>query len=181
MPPRLTHPDARRLGLSAFLLICSAALAGAEGQDVETATPVRIAVFPFELEDFSAAGRKAPGPADASFLNQATEEAKQQLARSGGYSVINAAGAHPSPNGDQELRKCSGCEASIAMSLGADQALLGVVTKISMTEYVVNVRVSDARSGEPVGNFTTDLRMGSSDSWSRGVRWLMQNRMLATE
>jgi len=67
------------------------------------------------------------------------------------------------------------------MKLGADQALIGVVTKISMTEYVVKIQVSDAQNGEIISSFTTDLRMGADYSWSRGVRWLMQNRMLASK
>jgi hypothetical protein len=65
------------------------------------------------------------------------------------------------------------------MKLGADQALIGVVTKISMMEYVVKFQVTDARKGELVSSFTTGLRMGADYSWSRGVRWLMKNRMLA--
>ena len=67
------------------------------------------------------------------------------------------------------------------MKLGADQALIGVVTKISMTEYNVRIQVSDAQSGAVVSRFTTDLRMGTGDSWFRGVRSLMKNRMLASK
>ena len=51
----------------------------------------------------------------------------------------------------------------------------------SMTEYAVKIQVSDAQNGEIISSFTTDLRMGADYSWSRGVRWLMQNRMLASK
>ena len=67
------------------------------------------------------------------------------------------------------------------MKLGADQALIGVVTKISMMEYVVQFKVSDARTGAVISSFTTGLRMGADYSWSRGARWLVKNRMLASE
>lgn len=67
------------------------------------------------------------------------------------------------------------------MTLGADQSLIGVVTKISMAEYVVRVQIRDAQKGEIISRFTTDLRMGTSDSWPRGVRSLMKNRMLASQ
>jgi hypothetical protein len=50
-----------------------------------------------------------------------------------------------------------------------------------MTEYAVKIQVSDAQNGEIISSFTTDLRMGADYSWSRGVRWLMQNRMLASK
>ena len=82
---------------------------------------------------------------------------------------------------EQGLRNCGDCETAIAMKLGADQALLGVVTKISMTEYTVRFQISDARKGELITNLTSDLRIGADYSWSRGVRWLMQNRMLASK
>jgi hypothetical protein len=137
-------------------------------------------VFPFEIEDFSAAGKQEPSPKDAEFLDQSTEETKQQLVQSGRYSLIDTAGADLAPAKGQGLRNCRGCEAAIANSLGADQALIGIVTKISMTEYVVTLRISDARTGEPVSNYSTDLRMGTADSWFRGVRSLMKNRVLAS-
>jgi hypothetical protein len=48
-----------------------------------------------------------------------------------------------------------------------------------MMEYVVQFRVSDVRKAAIISNLTTGLRMGADYSWSRGVRWLMKNRMLA--
>jgi Protein of unknown function (DUF2380) len=152
----------------------------AAAQNVPAATsPIKIAVFAFELEDFSAAGQSAP--AATSHLAQATEEAKQQLVTSGRYGVVDAAGADISAAKGQGLRNCGGCEAPIALTLGADQALIGVVTRISMTEYIVRFQVRDARDGQVISSFSTDLRMGADYSWSRGVRWLMQNRMLASK
>ena len=137
-------------------------------------------MFAFELEDFSAVGKKAPGPIETSHLAQATQEAKRQLSESGRYVVIDASGGAGGAS-ERNLRNCQGREAAISMKRGADQVMLGVVTKISMTEYVVDVRVSDARTGKPVSSFTTDLRMGTGDSWPRGVRWLMKKRMLASQ
>jgi hypothetical protein len=116
-----------------------------------------------------------------SYLADAAEEARRHLLESGRYEVIDAAGADLGAARERGLRHCNGCEAALAKALGADQAMLGVVTRISMTEYVVDVRVSDAQDGELVSSFTTDLRMGTADSWVRGVRWLMRNRMLASK
>ena len=171
---KLTH----RLGVAGVAVWCWVGCAAAQSVGAPTA-PTKIAVFAFELEDFSAAGQAAP--AATSHLAQATEEAKQQLLTSGRYSVVDVAGADTSAAKGQGLRNCGGCEASIAMGLGADQALIGVVTRISMTEYIVRFQVRDARDGQVVSSFSTDLRMGADYSWSRGVRWLMQNRMLASK
>ncbi len=145
------------------------------------AEPIKIAVFPFELEEFSAAAEQGSSPDESAFLAQSTEEARKQLLQSGRYNLIDTAGADIAAAKGQGLRNCNGCEAPIAMQLGADQALIGVVTKISMTEYVVQLQVRDARSSEVVSKFSTGLRMGANDSWSRGVRSLMKNEMLAPQ
>jgi hypothetical protein len=143
-------------------------------------SPIKIAVFEFELEDFSAAGQTKPVP-ETSYLAQATDEAKQQLRASGRYTVIDAVHSDILVAKGQGLRNCGGCEAPIALSIGADEALIGVVTKISMTEYIVRFRVSNAHNGELIATYSTDLRIGADYSWSRGVRWLMQNRMLVSK
>jgi hypothetical protein len=143
-------------------------------------SPIKIAVFEFELEDFSAAAQTKSVP-ETSYLAQATDDAKQQLSASGRYTVIDAVHSDISVAKGQGLRNCGGCEASIALSLGADEVLIGIITKISMTEYIVRFRVSNAQNGELISTYSTDLRMGADYSWSRGVRWLMQNRMLASK
>ena len=118
---------------------------------------------------------------ETSYLAQSTEEAKQQLLQSGRYGLVDTTAADVSAAQGRGLRNCNGCEAAIALRLGADQALIGVVTKISMMEYVVQVRVTDARKDATLASFTTGLRMGADYSWSRGVRSLMKNQMLAAK
>ena len=168
-----------RLGLAAVALSCWTVYAAADSLPQAT-FPIKIAVFEFELEDFSAAGQTKSVP-ETSYLAQATDEAEQQLRASGRYTVIDAVHSDISAAKGQGLWNCGGCEAPIALSLGADEALIGVVTKISMTEYTVRFRVSNAQNGELISTYSTDLRMGADYSWSRGVRWLMQNRMLASK
>ena len=168
-----------RLGLAAVALYCWTVYAAADSPPPAT-SPIKIAVFEFELEDFSAAGQTKSVP-ETSYLAQATNEAEQQLRASGRYTIIDAVHSDISAAKGQGLRNCRGCEAPIALSLGADEALIGVVTKISMTEYTVRLLVSDARNGQIVSDYSTDLRMGADYSWSRGVRWLMQNRMLVSK
>jgi hypothetical protein len=170
-----------KFALAALALCCWTGPATADEVAAAAAGPIKIAVFPFELEEFSAAAEQGSSPDESSFLAQSTDEAKQQLLKSGRYSLIDTAGADIAAAKGQGLRNCNGCEAPIATQLGADQALIGVVTKISMMEYVVQLQVRDARSGEVVSKYSTGLRMGANYSWSRGVRSLMKNEMLATQ
>jgi hypothetical protein len=76
------------------------------------------------------------------------------------------------------LRNCDGCDAGIALKLGADQSLVGIVTRISMTDYAVTFKLRDARTGALVAVEQTDLRMGANHSWNRGAAWLIKNRLL---
>jgi hypothetical protein len=141
--------------------------------------PIKIAVFDFELEDFSAgAGIAGDKSADAVQLNRAAEEARRLMAESGRYSLVDVSKAQDDAVADHRLRHCDGCEAAIALRLGADQSFVGVVTRISRTDYVVQFQIRDARSGELLLARTTDLRVGADYSWDRGTAWLIRNRLL---
>ena len=111
--PGPTH----RLGLAAVALYCCAVYAAADSLPPAT-SPIKIAVFEFELEDFSAAGQTKSVP-ETSYLAQATDEAEQQLRASERYTVIDAVHSDISAAKGQGLRNCGGCEAPIALSLGA--------------------------------------------------------------
>jgi Protein of unknown function (DUF2380) len=178
---RWTSKLAHRFVLAAVVLWCWAGYAAADDVPAAATAPIKIAVFAFELEDFSAAAEQGASPDETSYMAQSTEEAKKQLLQSGRYSLIDTAGADIGAAKGQGLRNCRGCEAAIALKLGADQSLIGVVTKISMAEYVVDFQVRDARTGAVVSRFTTGLRMGAHDAWFRGVRSLMKNHMLASQ
>ena len=172
----------RWIGTVRKLRVCACALvllAGPSGPFL-AAEPVKIAVFPFELEDFSAAGGVVPPDArDATYLAQATDQAKKWLAESGKYVVVDTAHAQDEPARGRTMRSCRGCVGPITKKLGADQALLGVITRISRTEYTLLIQFYDAATGEPVARHFTGLRMGADYSWPRGVVWLMKNRILA--
>ena len=161
------------IGIAASVLwLCASHAAAADAP-----APVKIAVFPFELEDFAAASKGGESP----YLAQATEEARKQLADSGRYTLVDTATADMSAAKGQALRDCGGCEVAIARKLGADQALIGVVSKISNTEYMVKLQISDARSGEVISKLASELRMGADYSWSRGVRSVMRDQVLPAQ
>jgi hypothetical protein len=61
------------------------------------------------------------------------------------------------------------------LKLGADQSLVGIVTRISRTEFTVRFQIRDARTGDIVFNKQTGLRMGAIESWNRGATWLIKN------
>ena len=160
-------------------LILAPAVALAAPSAAGAADTVKIAVFPFELEDFSAgAGYVPPDDIDREQLRLSTEEARRLIAASGRYQLVDVSAVNNEAAKAGKLRDCDGCDATIAAGLNADQSMIGIVTRITRMEYAVTYKIRDARSGALVDVKQTDLRMGANVAWSRGARWLIENRLL---
>jgi Protein of unknown function (DUF2380) len=141
---------------------------------------VKIAVFDFELEDKSAGGGiVGPDAIDAENLDLSTEEARRMLSASGRYRIVDTSDAADEVTSAGGILHCNGCDVALAKELGADQSMVGVVTRITRTEYTLQILVRDTRTGAVVSNAFTGLRMGANYSWPRGVKWLMDNKVLA--
>jgi Protein of unknown function (DUF2380) len=169
----------RRPLLAAFAgaLLCSGApLAGPASADPPR---IRIAVFDFELDDLSAAaGIAGDHAADLVQLDRATGEARKLIAQSDRYGLVDVANAQSDAVKGRSLRQCNGCEAAIALNLGADQSFVGVVTRISRTEYVVRFQIRDAHTGAPILARQSGLRIGADYSWNRGAAALVNDGLL---
>jgi hypothetical protein len=169
----------RAIALILAPAILLAAFAPAAAAETAAPSPVKMAVFPFELEDFSAgAAYVPPDDIDREQLRLSTEEARRLIAASGRYQLVDVGAVSNEAAKAGKLRDCDGCEARIAAGLDADQSMIGIVTRITRMEYAVTYKVRDARSGALVDVKQTDLRMGANVAWSRGARWLIENRLL---
>jgi uncharacterized protein DUF2380 len=166
-------------------LFCVAALlscAALPHAFADTSLPVKLAVFDFELDDLSAGAPLADEtPADTTLLKQITGDARRLLEQSGRYSLVDTGGADVEAVKGRSLRRCNGCDAGIALKVGAEQSLVGIVTRISRTEYMVRLQISDARTGAVISNSQSGLRMGADYSWSRGVASLIRDRLLDSQ
>lgn len=167
----------------ALLALSPGATGSRAAEQVPAATKaVSIAVFDFELEDRSAGGGViAEDPQDSKYLAEATDEAKRRLAASGRFELVDTKGADLGTAKTHGLRTCGGCAAAIAAKLGADQAMIGVVTRVNRTEYTLLIRITDAVTGAIVSDNYTNLRMGANYAWPRGVKWLMDNKLLPAD
>jgi hypothetical protein len=143
------------------------------------AAPVKIAVFDFELKDFSGgAGIIPESDQDREQLRLATETVRRLLTESGRYSLVDVSHADAPAAVAHSLDKCDGCDAAIARKLGADESLVGIVNRVSRMEYGVTFQLRDALTGKLLSVERTDLRMGANYSWDRGAAWLVKNRLL---
>jgi hypothetical protein len=159
-----------------------AALALFALQPAKAAEPeiVKIAVFDFELADKSAGGSMIGQDAvDTEHLKTSTEQARRMLSASGRYAIVDASSVSDDVASAGGIQHCNGCEGPLAARLGADQSMVGLITRVSRTEYTLQILVRDTQTGAVVSNVFTGLRMGTNDSWPRGVKWLMSNKILA--
>jgi Protein of unknown function (DUF2380) len=142
--------------------------------------PLKIAVFELELEDVSAAGvaSKVESAADLSRMQTVTSEARRVLKESGRYSLVDTAGVSATAVKERMLRSCGGCDSGIALTLGADLSLIGVVTRVAQTEYYVSLQITDTKSGKVV-NQQNAFFTGADDAWASGVRLLLKHGILA--
>jgi len=160
-------------------VIVLAAFAAAGTAETAAPSPIKMAVFSFELEDFSAAaGYVPPDDIDREQLRLSTEEARRLIAASGRYLLVDVSAVNNEAAKAGKLRDCDGCDARIAAGLDADQSMIVIVTRITRMEYAVTYKIRDARSGAIIAVAQTDLRMGANVAWSRGARWLIENRLL---
>jgi len=140
-----------------------------------TPAPIALAVFDFELEDTTAASTGASATSDASYLAEVTASVREALGQSGRYRVVDASGEAAKA---RALRDCDGCEAPIAQKLGADQSLIGVVRRVSRTEYTLGFQVRDARTGAVLARGDSGLRLGADYSWKRGAVRLVSEKLV---
>lgn len=142
-------------------------------------TPIKIAVFDFEIRDASAGGGIIDQDRiDTENLRKSAEMARHLLSDSGLYSIIDTGPVMSKAPSAGGIQHCSGCEAVLAQKLGADRSMVGLITRVNRTEYTLQILVRDSRTGEVLSNDFTGLRMGANYSWPRGTKSLISNKIL---
>jgi hypothetical protein len=148
----------------------------------ENARPIQLAVFAMELDDFSAGGPLAgESPAETARLERMTDLARERLASSGLFEIIDGRASRHEMAKEHWLRKCNGCEADAARDLGAEMSFIGFYRKISVMEQNLEFRIRDARSGELLNVSQTDLRGETDESWSRALKFLIRYALVEPE
>ncbi len=140
---------------------------------------IKLAVFDFELEDATpAVALLGQTTSSEATMEKVSSEARRMLAESGRYFLIDVTKTEAEPVRAKSMRNCEGCEAGIALQAGADQALIGVVRRITQTDYYVVIQISDARTGKVLDQQAANFA-GGPDGWASGVRMLIRHQVLA--
>ena len=145
------------------------------------AEPARTAVFDLELVDTSLEGEmNGVSDAESRRLAMLSERLRAALAASGRYELVDIAPVRDAAN-QQNLQSCGGCDTRLAAEVGADLALTGFVQKVSNLILNLNLVVRDVESGKVVEGYSADIRSNTDESWTRGLDWLLEHRLLAKE
>ena len=146
-------------------------------QAAASPTSIKLAIFDFELEDSSASASSTVS-ADTMYLTSVTNDVRELFERSGRYIPVDGSIADADSARAHMLHDCNVCAAAIARLLGADQSFVGLVRRVSRTEYTVRFEIRDARTGIIISDGDSGLRMGADYSWSRGAVRLIKDRLL---
>ncbi len=168
------------------LILAVAAIGFATAALAETQVPpLKIAVFRFEIVDRAGATDPETAAAEQGRLDLITDYMRQKLAESEHYELVDMAGIHAledkrlaDPAIEGYLFECDGCEAEIAAALGADVALLGIVTKVTPLVLTISVFMRDAGTGQLTVAHRADIRGNTDRTWMHGISGLVRNRLL---
>ncbi|MBD0275529.1 MAG: DUF3280 domain-containing protein [Acetobacteraceae bacterium] len=159
----------RRLGAAACLLLTlgPGAVAAAE----------KVAVFDPELYDTSGEGVREE---QQKRLGMIGERLRAALRESGRFEVVDTAPVRARLSQGPPLRTCATCAPDAAAELGADLALLTTVHKVS--NLILSITVALREASPDAGTravHSAEIRGNTDESWDRGLRWLLRNRLLA--
>lgn len=151
--------------LALFLLLIQAVPARAEQKT--------IAFFGFELINTSPA---PVSPQETARIEMLDKEARKALAAHG-LEPVDTASVAAKRDAVASLRDCNGCDLDLARELGAELSSFGWVQKVSNLILNINLQIRDVASGRLIKAGSVDIRGNTDKSWSRGLSFLMKDRI----
>lgn len=156
-------------------MLAMAGLAAGLALGPARAEPVKAAVFDFQ---FARGAPTEPTEEDRARLRRTSETLRILLTESGRYGIVSTDPVREDVKASSDLRACNGCAEDFARKLGADAAITGEVQKVSNLILNINVYVKPLKDGAPEQAYSVDLRGNTDESFDRGIRYLVKNRML---
>ena len=98
-----------------------------------------------------------------------------------GYDLIDITPVQTDLDRIVNPAKCYGCDTRMATDLGADFSLVGEVQKVSNLIIAMNLQLRDAATGDLVRGGVVDIRSNTDESWQRGMRYILKNRIFREE
>jgi hypothetical protein len=165
---------------AAFLMLTILAFGSPWQAAIAAPAPLRAAVLDFELIDTSLEGAsRGVDNAESQRLILISGKLRELLAASGKYQVVDLAPAAAKIADAGLIHGCNGCDTAIAATLGAERVFTGTIQKVSTLILILTIAERDVATGRDVQIATAQIRGDTDQSWTRGVEWLVRNRLLA--
>lgn len=153
-----------------FLGFASAATAGE-----------KVAFFGLTMLDDSLQGEvEGEDPAQAARLAMLEDIVRDRFLAEG-YELLDITPVQTDLDRIVNPAKCYGCDTRMATDLGADFSLVGEVQKVSNLILAMNLQLRDAETGDLVRGGVVDIRSNTDESWQRGMRYILKNRIFREE
>lgn len=149
------------------------------GGSAIAAEPAKTAVFNLELIDTSQEADRGVREDQTRRIEMVSTELRALLRASPQLTLIDIAPQREAIDAKTPLNKCNGCDEDLGKILGADLVVSGIVQKTSNLILSFAITVKDVRSGKVIRAGQVDIRGNNDESWLRGVRWVVKNRLLA--
>jgi hypothetical protein len=145
------------------------------------AAPVPTAAFGFGFDDTSLQGEiEGPVASEQRRLVELDAELRDTLAKSGCCSLVDLGAVAKRAEG-VDMRTCNGCDVDLARLAGARISVTGWVQKVSNLILNINLVVRDVSTGGVIDAGSVDIRGNTDESWSRGLSYLLRNRLHPSE
>jgi hypothetical protein len=149
------------------------------GTALHAADLPKLAVFDFEMIDTSLeAEMRVKRPDEQARLVKVGDQLRKELGDSGKFQMLDIAPVNAAAH-QSNLQACGGCDVKLAKQLGADLEITGVVQKVSNVILNINVYLRDVPTGRLVAAASADMRGNTDESWSRAMRYVVHERLLA--
>jgi len=139
--------------------------------------PSSTAVFAFRLDDTSLQGEmQGPRSDEQTRLLMLDTQLRAMLKQSGCCTVLDLGDVAKQAQ-ETDLQACGGCDVDLARKAGAIIAVTGWVQKVSNLILNINIVARDVGSGRVIGAGSVDIRGNTDESWTRGLSYLIRNRL----
>jgi hypothetical protein len=149
--------------------------------NVAARDPSPTAAFAFVFDDTSLQGQMlGPRPDEQQRLATLDTGLRDALVASGCCTILDLATVAQQA-ATMDMRTCNGCDVDLARKAGARISVTGWVQKVSNLILNINIVARDVDTGEVISAGSVDIRGNTDQSWSRGLAYLLRNRLRPSE
>jgi hypothetical protein len=147
---------------------------GARADEAKTADAKTAAVFDTVFVNSSP---QETSTEETARIERMTKALKLALEKTGQYRVVDLAPIEIQIDAVKDIHDCNGCEVELAKTAGAQVAVVAWAQKVSNLILNLNIRIEDTATGETLKGGSVDIRGNNDQSWDRGLKYLLEERV----